>query len=308
MEAKGKNNDSWTEPYSSLPNSFASTPLLPKELTLEVTPLFRPKLWNFLAQRAFNRKETYIKRYYSHLLEKPNPLLLAQVDKDIRRTGFSTASSLLEGKTSSVIPSITENLRNILLAYAKHDQHTGYMQGMNFIAAGILVSLQESTEHLEKLKSKKPFFETEAQFEEFCFWVLDFLFREREFRKIFDPNLGKIEDLLNKFEQQLDENGLLFVSETLKSGEIGLMPIFGGFFFTAGLNRLPLELISKTLDGVLSEGTSFISRILIFMMVKCSQRLRELSESPIDLYEFLAKDLVPYFLRKFPNFESILFS
>lgn len=59
----------------------------------------------------------------------------AQVDKDVSRS--------LPGHPVTEHKAGAEALRNVLLAYAEHNAETGYTQGMNFVAALLLMFLDE---------------------------------------------------------------------------------------------------------------------------------------------------------------------
>ena len=66
-----------------------------------------------------------------------------QIEKDLRRTEIGPGSPSTSSKVEPISAAKVESLRRVLLAFASFNPDVSYVQGMNFIAAGLLATLPE---------------------------------------------------------------------------------------------------------------------------------------------------------------------
>ena len=66
-----------------------------------------------------------------------------QIEKDLRRTEIGPGSPSTSSKIEPISAAKVESLRRVLLAFASFNPDVSYVQGMNFIAAGLLATLPE---------------------------------------------------------------------------------------------------------------------------------------------------------------------
>lgn len=76
-------------------------------------------------------------------------------------------------------------LFNILLAYANYDSQVGYVQGMNYIAAMLLMHIQE---------------------EESVFWCLIYLLSRINWRMIYMEEMPKLMEIIENVEHKLNKD------------------------------------------------------------------------------------------------------
>ena len=170
---------------------------------------------------------------------------------------------------------------------------------MNFLAGAVLAAVRDSLGTQEK--------ENAGKGEEFAFWVLDYIFRDLNWRAVYDSKFAKLNEMLRTLEAHMDEHGLQFLVEALRMHDLQLLPIFGNFFFTVGLNKLPFEMAPRILDHFLFEGEPFVFRMVLTLLVKSIAKIREFIDRPSELMDFLSSGMVPYFVDKYPDYDEILF-
>ncbi|KAI3928487.1 hypothetical protein MKW98_024088 [Papaver atlanticum] len=116
--------------------AVANTIALKKLIRNGIPPLLRPKVWLSISGAA-KKKSTVPESYYVDLLKavegKVTPAT-KQIDQDLPRTfpGHPWLDTL-EGHAS---------LRRVLVAYSFRDCHVGYCQGLNYVAALLLLVMK----------------------------------------------------------------------------------------------------------------------------------------------------------------------
>ncbi|KAI3973832.1 hypothetical protein MKX01_030408 [Papaver californicum] len=116
--------------------AVANTIALKKLIRNGIPPLLRPKVWLSISGAA-KKKSTVPESYYHDLLKavegKVTPAT-KQIDQDLPRTfpGHPWLDTL-EGHAS---------LRCVLVAYSFRDSHVGYCQGLNYVAALLLLVMK----------------------------------------------------------------------------------------------------------------------------------------------------------------------
>ena len=107
-------------------------------------------------------------------------------------------------------------LFRVLRAYANFDRDIGYTQGMNFIAAAILIILHPETYKDQQSSiiflplpfyvnlQYKEYFEDYAElYEEKAFWILAHFMYEKNWRSIFRDGMPKLTEMTKYFEKEL---------------------------------------------------------------------------------------------------------
>ena len=128
----------------------------------------RGEIWKLLC-KVQNSKSQYKRGIMEKFIEEENDMIVFKIKKDLTRT--------FPGTKEFAIPFDSGNNRlfNVLKAYSAYDSETSYCQGMNFIAAMLLVHIQD---------------------QEDAFWCLVFVMFARDWRSIFVDNAKKIEYLI----------------------------------------------------------------------------------------------------------------
>ena len=84
-------------------------------------------------------------------------------------------------------------LFNVLRAYSNYDKEIGYLQGMNYIVANILIHLEvKQYKNVKKSFGKKP---EQLDIEEKCFWLFVFMNWKKNYREMFKKDLVKLKEL-----------------------------------------------------------------------------------------------------------------
>mmetsp|Transcript_32766 Transcript_32766/g.102872 ORF Transcript_32766/g.102872 Transcript_32766/m.102872 type:complete len:297 (-) Transcript_32766:129-1019(-) len=108
----------------------------------EVAALERPALWRRAARRAVRlRPGRYGERLRAAREGACPPSVAKQIEKDLHRTFGSVHVRGVRVPQAEALSS----LRNVLLAYASHNPRVGYCQSMNFVAAVLLLVVDEET-------------------------------------------------------------------------------------------------------------------------------------------------------------------
>jgi len=107
-----------------------------------VAALERPALWRRAARRAVRlRPGRYGERLRAAREGACPPSVAKQIEKDLHRTFGSVHVRGVRVPQAEALSS----LRNVLLAYASHNPRVGYCQSMNFVAAVLLLVVDEET-------------------------------------------------------------------------------------------------------------------------------------------------------------------
>lgn len=108
-----------------------------------------------------------------------SPVEEYRISKDINRT-------LPElGLFKQDIKSGQNKLYNVLKAYACYDNKLGYVQGMNYLAAMLLINVED---------------------EVLAFWCLFYILFRKNWRKVYDDNTPKLMNFLKIVEERLGRN------------------------------------------------------------------------------------------------------
>lgn len=220
---------------------------------------YRPKVWGELTG-AYTLKEPL---YYQELLshgKDTDPICVDQIDLDIRRTMPSNVFFAGTG------PGVSK-LRRVLLAFSRHNTEVGYCQGMNVIAATLLLTHPT---------------------EEDAFFVLACIVEKILPLRYFTPDL-----LTSRADQSVLKQ--LFAElcpqsqSHLQSLGIDLEAITFGWFLSVFTDCLPAECLFRTWDVFFIEGHTYLFCVAITILKLHEKALLE-CEAPGQVYTLL-KDL-----------------
>ncbi|ORY85608.1 hypothetical protein BCR37DRAFT_391377 [Protomyces lactucae-debilis] len=196
----------------------------------------RPKIWGECTG-AYMLKEPM---YYQDLLSNGRDtdlICVQQIDMDVHRTMPSNV--FFNGKGPGV-----EKLRRVLLAFSRHNPEVGYCQGMNAIAATLLLTHPT---------------------EEDAFFVLCCIVEKILPPRYFTPDL-----LTSRADQMVLKH---FVKELchklhkhLATLSIDLEAITFGWFLSIFTDCLPAELLFRCFDILFLEGHAFLFAVAITIL------------------------------------------
>ena len=135
-----------------------------------------------------------------------NPNDSYNITKDLNRTLPELKIFQVDYKTGK------NKLYNVLKAYSCYDNEIGYVQGMNYVAAILLININD------EVKS---------------FWCLVHLLHRKNWRMIYNDNTPKLINLLNLVEERLakeDPKLLRHLSKEDLSMVAAFSPIFISLF------------------------------------------------------------------------------
>jgi len=240
----------------STPRQLSRRPIELKRLVRQgIPPMRRADVWLFLL-RAETLRCVEPDEYYEFLRDHPSGIGRAdaaehrtsrQIDLDVSRTFpshkvFGTSAG--RGK-----------LRSVLLAYARRNPAVGYVQGMGFLAAVLLLFLDE----------------------EAAFWCLCAIVERLLPESFFSPSLLGLRAELATFGALVSEK-LPRLSRHLN--EHGVVPeLYATRWFIAGFaTSLPMGTVLRIWDSFFFEGIKVFHRIGLALLKICEARLLNCGE------------------------------
>ncbi len=168
-----------------------------KEIIRRGIPIaFRPTVWMKISLASQHRR-AFPDDYYSYLLEKAkndlDPCVAEDIEKDIDRT-FPEHDYFSNLQGDGV-----KGLRNILQAYALHNEDVGYCQALNFLAGTMLLYLDEE----DAFWLFVTVVDTLLPEDYFSKSMVGMYVDQMVFSRIIQEYLPKIHDLLEKEQLQL---------------------------------------------------------------------------------------------------------
>ena len=269
----------------------------------------RPRIWDFLCGRQLSKiKKLYPKTYYQILLTRDLPdKVNRDIEKDVMRTFIQHP-----GFDSEDPRSIRTAMRRVLQAYCAHDKELGYVQGMNFIAAGIVASLHPSKFDNLCFSFGKQIYKSEggesefSNFEESAFWLMVYIFDCLHWREVFGKNFSKLRSLFGTFEDRLKALPMNSSMANLREIGVGSFDIFSPCFYSLMLNKFPLEYHARVLDIFFLESEAGILDLLVRILLFAAPQISHLSPNPDQLLTFLQEDLVSFVSASHPSLFSFV--
>jgi hypothetical protein len=196
----------------------------------------RPKIWGECTGAYMLKEPMYYQDLLSNGLDA-DPICVQQIDMDVHRTMPSNV--FFNGKGPGI-----EKLRRVLLAFSRHNPEVGYCQGMNAIAATLLLTHPT---------------------EEDAFFVLCCIVEKVLPPRYFTPDL-----LTSRADQMVLKH---FVKELcyklhkhLAVLGIDLEAITFGWFLSIFTDCLPAELLFRCFDILFLEGHAFLFAIAMTIL------------------------------------------
>lgn len=232
---------------SQLSGSFTGSGQLRKLIRKGIPPALRPKVWRAVSG-VVKKRSTVPDTYYQDLCEAVqgrDTAATRQIDHDLGRTfpGHPTIDS----------PQGQATLRRILTGYSFRDSRVGYCQGMNYVAASLLLVMKE---------------------EEEAFWMLAVLLENILLQDSYSENLygchvdqRVFKDLFRKKCPRLATH--------LDEIDFDVSLVATEWFLCLFAKNLPSESAMRVWDVLFNEGANILFRVaLAFFMIKEEELLR----------------------------------
>lgn len=221
---------------SSLSFSDAGNAMLLKKLIRKgIPPLLRPKVWKAISGAA-KKKGTAPDGYYLELLREVQgreTKATRQIDNDLHRT--------FPGHSKIDSPEGLQSLRRILVAYSWRDSRVGYCQGMNFVAAYLLLVMRS---------------------EEEAFWMLATLLEEVLYDDCFSEDLSGTH-VEQRVLQDLLVKKLPKLAAHLNTINFEVSLVTTEWFLCLFARSFPTETTMRIWDVLFSEGAKVLFRVAI---------------------------------------------
>ena len=175
---------------------------------------------------------------YSTLLAQVDPPTEANIKKDLRRT--------LPNKLEFNEPggSGKNRLYNVLKAYAQYDPQVKYCQGLNYVAAMILLYINK---------------------EELAFFTLVHIMYNFDWRQVYTEEMPKLTILIDLFISKL-EMYLPKVYNHLRVLEVDISGLFSHVFLSIFIYCTPLSLAVRIFDLFMLEKENALISVAINML------------------------------------------
>ena len=169
------------------PLSIVSADRIKKSVIDGIPDSLRGEIWCLLCEVKKTRSK-HSEDIYWKLIDLDNPEDEHRIQKDVTRT--FTNYPVMSGEEENVenkwnTKDAMDQLFNILLAYANYDTQVGYVQGLNYIAAMLLMHIQD---------------------EERVFWCLVFILNRNQWRSIYMEEMPKLMEIIDILDDKLKKN------------------------------------------------------------------------------------------------------
>ena len=175
---------------------------------------------------------------YRNLLKKSEPETEFSIEKDLART-FPDIPEFKEPGSSG-----KNRLYNVLKAYSEYDIKVGYCQGLNYVAAMLLLYIDK---------------------EELAFFTLVHIMYNFEWRGIYMENMPKLAELLKILSKEIKRR-LPDIYAHLKMLEVDLVGLFSHVFLTVFVYRAPFQLAVKVFDLFMLEKEKVLIAATVNML------------------------------------------
>ena len=159
-------------------------------------------------------------------------------------------------------------LFNILLAYANYDSQVGYVQGMNYIAAMLLMHIQE---------------------EESVFWCLIYLLSRINWRMIYMEEMPKLMEIIENVEHKLNQD-YPELAKHLEDQCFTVGAAFSPLFITLYIYQIEHQYAMRIFEFFLLDGEKGLLNVLYRMLDLKGAKICTLTE--MALINYLRTDLI----------------
>lgn len=250
-------------------------------------PQIRRDVWLYLAQVEQLKKEYSEEQISFDALVNKECAQEEKIRNDVKRS-FSEHVFLKENKEAKI-----QSMHRILRAYANLDPEVGYTQGMNFVV-GMLLYMNFSEIQAKNNSHGHDHDEvklTISNLEEDVFWILVYIMQKKEWRSLYVNNTPKLQDLLQKFDNQI-LNYLPRVHEVITKHSC-LPGCFSQYFLTILLYSPSLELAKRTFELFLVTGEEILYHLLTKVLALREQEILDNPDMEF-LFGFLRNKLFAF--------------
>ncbi|KAL4499796.1 hypothetical protein ABPG72_015145 [Tetrahymena utriculariae] len=231
----------------------------------------RPRIWFWLADVKKNQQQ-YERGIYQRLSSYANPDWDNEIRKDVNRTVVE--QEFFQGEESLG----QKQLYKVLNAFSNIDVYgTGYAQGMNVIAATILLTLHDKKNFINPKKSFGKEQVTNEDIEEWAFWILFYIMQEKNHHKIYQKTMVMRKQLLKSLENKI-KSECPRVLEALNYHSIDFGLAFDQDFFSIMSYKCPLPLSQFVMGMFLLDGHRALIDIISRIMLINEEELLECRE------------------------------
>lgn len=175
---------------------------------------------------------------YSSLLAKTDPETESWIKKDLARTLPNIAEFNAPGASGK------NRLYNILKAYAQYDPQVKYCQGLNYVAAMLLLYIDK---------------------EELAFFTLVYIMYNFDWRQVYADEMPKLAQLIGVFTKEL-KRCLPEVHDHLGKLEIDMAGLFSHIFLSIFIYYTPFHLAVRIFDLFMLEKENALIAVTINML------------------------------------------
>lgn len=133
-----------------------------------------------------------------------------------------------------------DQLFNILLAYANYDHQVGYVQGLNYIAAMLLMHIQD---------------------EEKVFWCLVFILHRNQWRNIYMDEMPKLLEIIDALDSKLRQD-FPHISQHLDDQDFTIGAAFSPLFITLYIYQIDHLNAMRIFEYFILDGEQALMNIL----------------------------------------------
>ena len=229
----------------------------------------RGEIWCIVCH-VKREKQMHAQDIYLKLIDLDNPEEEHRIQKDVTRTfsNYPVSGQECDQDASWNNQIGQQMLFNVLLAYANYDSQIGYVQGLNYIAAMLLMHIQE---------------------EENVFWCLIYLLNRKNWRRIYMEEMPKLMDLMDYIEQKL-QTDFPEIAEHLEEQCFTVGAAFSPLFITLYIYQIEHQYAMRIFESFLLDGEDTLLRVLFQMLRLKGEKICELKE--MELIQYLRTDLI----------------
>lgn len=214
-------------------------------------------------------KASHAPGFYDKLLTFENQENEHRIQKDVDRT-FNNyeAAGIIKNIDSWNQAKSRKMLFNVLLAYANYDFEIGYVQGMNYIAAMLLMYIED---------------------EERVFWCIIYLLSRKNWRQIYIEEMPKLMELIAIVENKLDKQ-YPQVAQHLEEQCFTVSAAFSPLFITLYIYQIEHQYAMRIFEYFLLDGEEGLLHVLYKMLDFKADKLCTITE--MELLIYLRTDLI----------------
>ncbi|CDW72223.1 ecotropic viral integration site 5 protein homolog [Stylonychia lemnae] len=220
-----------------------------------IPPHLRGDIWCLLCNHPFESLN-HDPRIYVKLLSMTNENDSYNITKDLDRTLPELKLFNQDYKTGK------NTLYNVLKAYSCYDNEIGYVQGMNYVAAILLIQIKDEIK---------------------TFWCLNSLLHRKNWRMIYNNNTPKLVNLLELVRQRVASDDPILLRH-IESQGLSMVSAFAPIFISLFTYQVPLPIATRIFEYFIFEGETALLRVLFKMLQYKREKIISLDECELQNY------------------------